>query len=187
MITRGHTNTRIKRYGDILNRLENDEEVLLSKEEKKLFKERLSDKYFFVSFPKPVIVYLFRRLDMLLTNSNSGIWGHPTIEHVLPQSIHAGWGVDWPDKKAVEEWTHSMGNLLLLPKGINSAAGDKPFIDKKAVYKKWIINNKNLGAKLVEEVVVEGGWTLKEVKYHHERRTFALSKIWDLDSISSSK
>ena len=185
-------NIHIKRCGDILNKLENGEEVLLSEDEKKEFKEKISDTYLSVNLNRPTIIYLFRRLDMFLTNSTdskSSIWGspRPTIEHVLPQTIHPGWKVNWPNEGDVEEWTHSMGNLLLVSGRTNSLASNDTFPHKKVAYRRWVNNHKKLGAKLVEEVIVEKEWTLKELKYHHERRTSALSELWDLDSVSSSK
>ena len=57
-------------------------------------------------------------------------WKHDdykTIEHIIPKS-----------KRSIIGHTHTLGNLTLLPHVLNSALGDKPFLDKLKQYKQFV-------------------------------------------------
>ncbi|WP_375284859.1 HNH endonuclease family protein, partial [Marinicauda pacifica] len=60
-----------------------------------------------------------------------------SVEHVLPQTLLAGsdW-CDWFDEERKERYVHNIGNLVLLSKGKNSSASNKPFSEKKSAYLK---------------------------------------------------
>ena len=79
-----------------------------------------------------------------------------SIEHVQPQS----W---WPSQhmESVEGSMHSLGNLLLLPPGLNSQLKDKPPQEKVEAYTKTGL----LIAQEVTEVVSTSGWSLETIMH----------------------
>lgn len=61
-----------------------------------------------------------------------------TIEHIHPQTYKDTWkGKIGTNQEEIETTVHTIGNLVLLPPGINSIAGQKPFSEKKEIYKKY--------------------------------------------------
>lgn len=55
-----------------------------------------------------------------------------TVEHVAPQSESNGWQESiYKDPKTI----HTLGNLILLPREVNSILGDKSWNQKKQIYK----------------------------------------------------
>jgi len=67
-----------------------------------------------------------------------------SIEHIQPQSSNY-------------KWIHSIGNLILLPPGINSSLKDKPPIEKSAKYIEVGIK----GTIKVGEKIQSDGWSKK--------------------------
>lgn len=57
-----------------------------------------------------------------------------TVEHVLPVTAREGWNELFSPKE-IEEQTHRLGNLCLLSRDDNEAAGNKTLVDKLAIYK----------------------------------------------------
>ncbi len=59
-----------------------------------------------------------------------------TIEHIFPQSPSKNWAVKMGSgRNQLEKNVNRIGNLILLPPNINSQAGQKPFAEKKKIYK----------------------------------------------------
>jgi hypothetical protein len=59
-----------------------------------------------------------------------------TIEHIFPQSPSKNWvGKMGSGKNQLERNVNRIGNLILLPPHINSQAGQKPFAEKRKIYK----------------------------------------------------
>ncbi len=69
------------------------------------------------------------------------IWsGSPatTIEHIHPKTYTEKWkGKIGDNQEQVDEIVNRLGNLVLLPPGINSKAAQKVFSEKKEVYKSY--------------------------------------------------
>jgi hypothetical protein len=89
-----------------------------------------------------------------------------TVEHIRPQKWNAvGWtGVLGRNKKEVDARVGRLGNLMLLPPGVNSRAKDHPFAEKRTIYEKH-------GAlQQVREVASHKKWTDRYV----ERREKAM-------------
>ena len=60
-----------------------------------------------------------------------------SVEHVLPQTVKTGSDWEkWNDPTTVDEYVHTLGNLILLSGSKNSAAGNKDFEEKKKKYLK---------------------------------------------------
>lgn len=71
-----------------------------------------------------------------------------TIEHIYPQTPGEGW-----KRKGFrhEDDVHRLGNLMLLPPGVNSEAGNKTFDEKKEIYKKNYL-------RMMDDVIAEDDW-----------------------------
>lgn len=69
------------------------------------------------------------------------IWsGTPatTIEHIHPKTFTDKWkGKIGDSQEQIDEVVNGIGNLILLPPGINSKAGQKTFAEKKEIYKSY--------------------------------------------------
>ena len=78
-----------------------------------------------------------------------------SIEHIRPQSWWTSRG-----NEADEGRMHGLGNLLLLPPGLNSKLQDKPAPQKVDDYTKTGL----LIAQEVADIVSTSGWTLKKMK-----------------------
>jgi len=60
-----------------------------------------------------------------------------SIEHIFPQTPSKSWtGKMGKGRDVIENNVHRLGNIILLPPGINSEARNKPFQEKKKVYRK---------------------------------------------------
>src|SRR5437667_12887158 len=59
-----------------------------------------------------------------------------SVEHIYPQKDPSGsWKGKGRQNVNPDSFVHRIGNLLVLPPGINSKAGTNAFADKVAVYK----------------------------------------------------
>ena len=85
-----------------------------------------------------------------------------SIEHIRPQSWWTSRG-----KESDEGRMHGLGNLLLIPPGLNSKLQDKPTREKADAYTKTGL----LIAQEVADIVSTSGWTLRTMK---ERETHLL-------------
>lgn len=71
-----------------------------------------------------------------------------TIEHIHPKTYTDKWkGKIGNSQEDIDEVVNRIGNLILLPLGINSKAGQKTFEEKKEVYKSYhlLMLNKIVG------------------------------------------
>ena len=92
-----------------------------------------------------------------------------TIEHIYPVTPGKGW-----HRKGFrnEGDVHRLGNLMLLPPGVNSAAGNKSFADKKEIYKKNHI-------RMMDDVLAEDDWN-KDAMEHRENKILEwVKQEWD--------
>jgi hypothetical protein len=88
-----------------------------------------------------------------------------TIEHIYPETPGKGW-----TRKGFrhEDDVHRLGNLMLLPPGVNSEAGNKPFADKRAIYKKNYL-------RMMDDVLAEDDWD-KDAMEHREDKMLEWAK-----------
>lgn len=81
--------------------------------------------------------YLLLKVEYLMGSPNQRFppFSRISVEHVLPQTPPDG--SDWHKAFTAEQrkqWTHKLGNLVLLSRNKNSSQGNKTFDDKKANY-----------------------------------------------------
>jgi hypothetical protein len=94
-----------------------------------------------------------------------------TIEHIYPQ---AG-GKEWVGKLGMgpnSRHINRIGNLLILPPGINSEAGQKGFSEKKLIYKKNYL-------RMMDEVLEKQKWNLDRIVERERSLLKWACKAWD--------
>jgi hypothetical protein len=97
-----------------------------------------------------------------------------TIEHIHPQTLNEYWrGKFGAKKEFIERQSQRLGNLILLPPGVNSQAGNKSFEQKKIIYQR----NRHL--KLVDEVLEKEDWDHKAMLAREERLIAWAAKEWE--------
>lgn len=87
-----------------------------------------------------------------------------SIEHVYPQSPAKdnSWRGAMGPGRSAESYLHRLGNLALLPPGLNARVGNRAFDEKKKEYKKT-------GLLLLQEIVAKRRWNNNAVE-ERERR-----------------
>lgn len=80
-----------------------------------------------------------------------------TIEHIFPQDPSDEWsGKMGRGRDTVKNNVHRLGNLVLLPPGLNSEAGRKAFTDKKKIYRSNYL-------KMHDEILSQDDWTRETI------------------------
>lgn len=80
-----------------------------------------------------------------------------TIEHIHPQTPSPEWQGKLGEQESFEKNVHRLGNLMILPPGVNSRAFNKSFTKKKKIYRQ----NRHL--KLMDEVIRKRDWNIKAI------------------------
>lgn len=126
---------------------------------------------------REALVYLFYKYEEHLAKEAgeqiseetwSKIWNSSpdkTIEHIYPQEPGTQWKGKLRQGVEAESVVHRLGNLLILPPGLNSKCGNSGFAEKKKIYRQtglrhvlevcdvadWNVHSiENRGAKLLE-------------------------------------
>lgn len=109
--------------------------------------------------------YLLLKLDYLYgdTMQRLGV-DFLSVEHILPQNPADGsqWMVDFSDAER-EEWTHRLGNLVLITTKKNTSQGRLDFADKKTRYFEKRISTCPNSLRVLKN----DQWTLVELKRNH--------------------
>lgn len=183
LLRRVYATPRGTRYGELLKQLERGDGLQasafdLSSLELAETKDRLTDRIYLVA---PVRKYVLLRLDDLLAKQPGVSYQHKmiTVEHVLPQSPKSSseWLQNFTEDQRVE-WTHRLGNLVLLNRAKNSEAQNFDFAKKQAKY--FTSANGSAVFALTTQVLSHSEWTPTIVKSRHERLIALLHEEWDL-------
>ena len=116
----------------------------------------LDEVYVYDRWTAEEIIYFYLKYEERLSADNgeeidqvtwAKIWGNASkdksVEHVFPQKDPNGnWKGKGRQNVNPETFVHRLGNLLVLPPGINNKAGTKSFSDKVEVYKRVVSNFK---------------------------------------------
>ena len=83
-----------------------------------------------------------------------------TIEHIFPQNPEVGgpWDGKLNVGELLDQHVHRVGNLLLLPRALNSEATRKGFLEKKPTYAK------SEGLRIVKDVIQKADWRQTEIE-----------------------
>lgn len=183
LLRRVYTTPRVQRYLDLLKQLDDGDGLAssafeLSEDEKSETRTRLGGEIYLVN---PVRKYVLLRLDSLIAANPGATYAHKviTVEHVLPQNPRADsqWVSDFTEQQRVD-WTHRLGNLVLLNRTKNSEAQNYDFDVKKA---KYFTSTKGAALfALTTQVIGYTSWTPEVVQKRHEQLTQRLISEWDL-------
>ncbi len=183
-IMRVNINGRINRYARVLQAIEgeNDQELFealaLSTEDKNKILEILDGPiYSLPRVPRPLLL----RLDSLLAIEGATYdYSTISIEHVLPQNPgpDSEWFTRFPDEEEREQWTHRLGNLVLLSRRKNSQAQNYDFERKKSEY---FQQDGVSHFPLTTGVVNESEWTPQVLERRQKRLIDRLKSEWRLD------
>lgn len=128
------------------------------------------------------LVYFFYRYEEFLAQSNGyefpdkvweSIWTsstNDTIEHIYPQ--HEGFAWEGKITRKKEYHANRIGNLLILPRKLNSKIGNSGFDDKKIVYQ----NCQMLSTK---EITKYDDWNIHTIDERTQKLLEWASKEWD--------
>lgn len=183
LLRRVYTTPRVQRYLDLLKQLDDGEGLAspafeLSEDEKAETKSRLGGEIYLVN---PVRKYVLLRLDSLIAANPGATYAHKviTVEHVLPQNPKADsrWMSDFTEEQRLD-WTHRLGNLVLLNRTKNSEAQNYDFDVKKA---KYFTSTKGAALfALTTQVLGYQAWTPEVVEARHAELAQRLIAEWDL-------
>jgi hypothetical protein len=126
--------------------------------------------------------YVMLRLEGILSHASGATFDHKiiSVEHVLPQhpkeSSH--WLQDFDNEQRMH-WLHRLGNLLLLSRIKNAAAGRKPFDEKKQKY--FQVKGGGTNFVLTTQVINEAEWTPLVVEERHRKLIKTLIDEWELN------
>ena len=88
-------------------------------------------------YGQPYAAYVLYKLDLLFGGDNTKLQPPRflSVEHVLPQNPAESslWSQDFTPHER-QEWTHRLGNLVLIGRRKNASLGRKDYADKKQVY-----------------------------------------------------
>ena len=133
------------------------------------------------------IFYFFCKYDERLASQNGEeidqvTWGRiwetaskeKSVEHIYPQKDPNGnWKGKGRQNVSPDSFVHRLGNLLVLPPGVNSKAGTKAFMDKVQIYKSVS------GLYHVSKVARLRDWNLAAIeRIEKELLTFAKEQWW---------
>jgi hypothetical protein len=147
----------------------------------------LDEVYVYDRWTAEEIIYFFSKYEERLSAENGeeiekDTWGKiwenaskdKTVEHIFPQKDPDGrWKGKGRQNVSPESFVHRLGNLLVLPPGINSKAGTKSFADKVKIYKN------SGGLHCVRRVMRTRDWSLAAIeKRERELMKFAKEQWW---------
>ena len=184
-VLRANITQRIKRYRDVLHAIEREEELFAPSSPLQLSAAETADILRALDGPiytRPRVPRtLLLRLDSLLAEAGAS-YAHPviTIEHVLPQNPgrESQWLKDFPDEAERMEWTHRLGNLVLLSRRKNVGAGNYDFDYKKREY---FQKGGVATFALTSQVLAERAWTPEVLQRRQRELLSALKKEWRLE------
>lgn len=182
-IRRVYTTPRVTRYAELLRQLDEgqglDSPAFELRDDEKLETRNWLDGDLY--HVRRIRKYVLLRLDELLARSQGVTYDHPliTVEHVLPQSPSADseW-VDVFDEEQRAQWTHRLGNLVLLNRAKNSAAQNYDFTAKKAKY--FTGRGGVVPFALTSQVLQHAEWTPELLKARQEELLGMLAEEWRL-------
>lgn len=181
-VTRATVNTRVTRYGRVLEWLSQkgagENPLNLTAEERQRFREELDGEVY------PVVKtrqYLLRRLDEAIGDGGARYdVANPTVEHVLPQSPRSGsrWA-EWFSAEQAAQWTHRLANLVLLTRVKNAEASNYEFEEKKRRYFESPHGVSTYA--LTTQVLREKEWTPTLLAKRQRELVSQLSREWKLN------
>ncbi|MGW3329118.1 DUF262 domain-containing protein [Streptomyces rubiginosohelvolus] len=182
-IRRVYTTPRVTRYADLLRELDAGKGLdapsfTLTGEEKTETLARLEGDVYLVTRTRK---YILLRLDEMLAGKPGVSYDHAviTVEHVLPQNPkpEARWLRDFTEEQR-GQWTHRLGNLVLLNRTKNAYAQNYDFAEKKA---KYFTGRHGVSTfALTSQVLQCETWEPELLHRRQQRLVGLLADEWDL-------
>lgn len=128
--------------------------------------------------------YLLRKIDFLLDaplySERRNSYGTMSVEHILPQNPKndSQWNNDFTDEQK-NEWTHRLGNLVLISRKKNTGQGRLDFKEKKTKYFKNSIETFPHSLKIMQEP----SWKLHDLKTNHEELIGLLKEHYGISMV----
>jgi hypothetical protein len=190
MVTRAGINTRIDRFSRLTEQVEQGidprapESVLqLTDAEKKEFLNALDGPLYSKLVARALSAVLLRLDSLMSAGEASYDYSVISIEHVLPQTPKDGsdWLEWFPDEQTRVDWTHRLGNLVLLSHSKNSSASNWDFTTKKDIY---FARKQVSPFVLTTNVLKEQVWTEQVVSRRQQDLLKRLCDHWRLNITS---
>lgn len=119
--------------------------------------------------------YVLLRLDEALSDGSvkRQFTSHVSIEHVLPRHPIG----NYPEfsEESRTEWTHRLGNLVLLSHRKNASAGNRPFLEKIETYFR---QNERTQFAVTQSLSNYRRWTPEEVSMRHIEYLRRCRELW---------
>lgn len=124
--------------------------------------------------------YLLRKIDFLLDENYTerrNSYGTMSVEHILPQTPKEGsqWLLDFTDEQR-EEWTHRLGNLVLISRRKNTSQGRLDFENKKKKYFKNSIETFPNSLRIMQKPT----WTFNDLEANHNELLNVLKRHYGI-------
>lgn len=187
MIKRSNINDRIKRYGQLLNAIEEDRDLYSSDSPLQLTRNEcvsiLNNLNGDLYCDFKIRQYVLLRLDTALSGGDA-IYAFPkvTVEHVLPQNPaqNSQWTQWFPTEDKRNQYVHRLGNLVLLSRSKNSRAQNYEFDVKK---EKYFTGTDGVSPfALTTQVLNETVWTPTVVERRQQELVNKLKFLWRLNA-----
>lgn len=110
--------------------------------------------------------YILLKLDYLFHNHDQKMHFETlSVEHILPQSpdVNSQWMKDFTLEQR-EEWTHKLGNIVLITRRKNSEQGRMDYCEK---VKKYFKNNIDTCPNSIRILNKYSKWTINEMQENH--------------------
>lgn len=183
LLRRVYTTPRVGRYLELLKQLDaghglDASAFELTEEERRETRDRIAGEIYLVN---KVRKYVLLRLDSIIAANPGASYNHKiiTVEHVLPQNPRADsrWVHDFTEEQRAQ-WTHRLGNLLLLNRTKNSEAQNYEFDVKKSKY--FTSRSGAAVFALTTQVLSLHEWTPAVVERRQADLTKKLVDEWEL-------
>jgi len=187
MLKRANINERIKRYGALLNWIEQEKDLThpdspmhLSVQECESIIQRLNGPLY---LERKIRRYVLLRLDTYLSGGEA-VYQIPriTVEHILPQNPKQGsqWLELFPNEEERQRYVHRIGNLALLSGYKNSSAQNYEFDVKKC---KYFTGKDGVSPfALTTQVLTETVWTPEVLERRQTELIECFKRLWRLEA-----
>lgn len=160
---------RIEQMNDLINVIEsaeNPDGVFVIKEGFKFDEDGFNRAIEGAVYGRRFTRYLLLKLDYLYADhSNRMSLEYLSVEHILPQNpkTDSQWCNDFTDEER-NEWTHRLGNLVLISTRKNTAQGNRDYADKKSRYFDKRVSTCPNSLRVLQNTQ----WTPEELKANHD-------------------
>jgi len=128
--------------------------------------------------------YLLLKLDYFYNDhAHCMVFETLSVEHILPQNPEgpSQWRLDFSDEQATE-WTHKLGNLVLITRSKNASQGRLDYSDKKRKYFEKSINTCPNSLRVLQNEA----WTPMELEANHKAVLDRLHKHYGIPSVNGA-